>query len=622
MLASALSISNLVSRGLRLTRYGYVIALGSVAAFVLVRYGLDVLGGDANVLFLVPVAIAGVLGARFGAVAAAFAAVAETFFFLPPIHSLAIERPEDRWGLVARTVVGLTIVLLISALRRSSKSVATELPPRQKRIIDGLPALLAYAPRGAGSAGTPGLGDDWTAIATSDGAPDRRLRELLSGPVASEQRLREAWGGQPRVAHRTVVGPDGERRQTQVFFLPHRRGDAVEGLYLLELDAAPTDPPDVAQVCARHDALVEIVARLPDAALLVRADGAVAVASAAARPFIGPDARAEWLARFVPTLDGDVSRDGHDRVGARPDTLVEDATIDHADGSAHPVRITAVPMQVGASSVVLLLIRDRSEEVRLDHARVEAELAAQQSEKMSTVGRLAAGLAHDINNILAVIMAFAHLATRNQGDANACMEEITVAGTRGRALTSQLLAFVRKQPMQPRPVDVAETLDQVGGLLRCLIGRQIKLSLVNGPSLDPVMLVPGQLEQVLMNLLANARDSMGDAGGAISVTAENVLIDEDFARARPDMRAGPHVKVRVVDSGAGMDEATLERLFRAPFTTKSTGTGLGLTIVRQIVHQAHGNIDVRSSPGNGTTFDVYLPSVITRPTSRAALRDR
>jgi PAS domain S-box-containing protein len=233
-----------------------------------------------------------------------------------------------------------------------------------------------------------------------------------------------------------------------------------------------------------------------------------------------------------------------------------------------------------------------------------------QAEKMAALGLLAGGIAHDFNNMLTAILGYCDilLAGAPSGQPREGLEKIREAGERAASLSRQLLALSRKQLPQPRLVDVRAILAGMDSLLRRLTGEAIELVTVTDPALGPVEAVPGQMEQILLNLVVNARDALPE-GGRITIELANALPEAGRARGPGVLRPGPYVMLAVTDTGCGMGEEILAELFRPLFTTKGAGqgTGLGLFTVHEIVKQNGGLIAVASQPGQGTRVEIYLP---------------
>lgn len=232
-------------------------------------------------------------------------------------------------------------------------------------------------------------------------------------------------------------------------------------------------------------------------------------------------------------------------------------------------------------------------------------------QKMEAVGRLAGGVAHDFNNVLTVISGYSELLLAQfdgEEELEHDLKEIHQASTRGANLTRQLLAFSRMQVLQPEILDLDEAIHGLEKMIRRLIGEDVETVVTGTEGLWPLKADRGQLDQILMNLVVNARDAMPD-GGRLTIAASNAVLDDDFVRAHPGSSPGPHVHLRVSDTGTGMDEETQARLFEPFFTTKERdkGTGLGLSTVYGIVKQSGGSIYVDSELGKGTHFDIYLP---------------
>jgi PAS domain S-box-containing protein len=267
---------------------------------------------------------------------------------------------------------------------------------------------------------------------------------------------------------------------------------------------------------------------------------------------------------------------------------------------------------------ILVIGQDISELRRLEHQLLL-------SQRMEGIGRLAGGIAHDFNNLLTAILGHAEMAQDDvapSDPARGNIAEITRAAQRAADLTRQLLAFARRQIIEPRIVDLNGLVVNVDRMLRRLLGEDVELVTVQDPELWRVRIDPGQFEQVLVNLAVNARDAMPD-GGTLVIETRNDNLDEDFARTHATVQAGPHVLLAVSDTGSGMDEDVLAHIFEPFFTTKEVGkgTGLGLATCYGIVKQNRGSIWVDSEPRVGTTFRIYLPRADAAPVQPADATD-
>ncbi|MGA3211969.1 MAG: response regulator, partial [Terriglobales bacterium] len=249
--------------------------------------------------------------------------------------------------------------------------------------------------------------------------------------------------------------------------------------------------------------------------------------------------------------------------------------------------------------------------VETDEQRRQLEEQLRQKQKIEALGALTGGIAHDFNNLIMIISAYSQEMLDQVSKGHpfyAGLEQIHKAGDRAAALVRQMLAFSRKQVLSPRLLDVNATLSETTRMLRRLVGEDIDLSLTLGAETWPVVADPVQMEQVLLNLAANARDAM-PRGGKLGLTTRNADLDSEFVSSHLGSRLGPHVVVSVRDSGCGMAPEVQSHIFDPFFTTKDVGkgTGLGLASVYGIVKQSGGYITVESEIGKGTTFEIYLP---------------
>lgn len=283
--------------------------------------------------------------------------------------------------------------------------------------------------------------------------------------------------------------------------------------------------------------------------------------------------------------------------------VVVETTFPALDGhylvSSYPLRNPAGEL-MGAVSVV----RDITREIQIGEQ-------LRQAQKMEAIGQLAGGIAHDFNNLLHVILSYSDLALEDMPATvsyRADIEEVKQAAKRAAALTGQLLAFSRRQVIQPVSLDLNESIGNLLKMIRRIIGEHINLDFVRGHSLGMIHADPGQMEQVLMNLCINARDAM-PGGGKLTLETENVLIDGEYAATHPWAVPGRYVLLSVTDTGCGIAKENLARIFDPFFTTKdkSKGTGMGLATVYGIVKQHNGHINVYSEVGKGSLFKIYLP---------------
>ncbi|HEX7581684.1 MAG TPA: ATP-binding protein, partial [Gaiellaceae bacterium] len=284
-------------------------------------------------------------------------------------------------------------------------------------------------------------------------------------------------------------------------------------------------------------------------------------------------------------------------------------------GHTIPVEILLAPLldAAGTQGMAIAVIRDISDRKRAEAERLLLEEELRQARKMDAVGQLAGGIAHDFNNLLTVISGYTDiLLSRLERGANGSEElaEISKAAERAAELTRQLLAYSRTQLLEPRVLDLNHVVTGTQAMLGRLIGENIDFSTTLAEDLGCISADNGQIEQIVMNLVVNARDAMPD-GGTLLLETGNITLAELSRDRRPDMPPGDYVVLAVTDSGQGMHATTVERIFEPFYTTKArgAGTGLGLSTVYGIVKQSGGYIEVESEPGKGASFRLYFPQV-------------
>jgi PAS domain S-box-containing protein len=317
---------------------------------------------------------------------------------------------------------------------------------------------------------------------------------------------------------------------------------------------------------------------------------------------------------FFPPDQAQAYREVDVRVLSTTAALELEQTVPRADG-VHTYLSLKAPL-VDASGVVYGLCgvaTDITERKRAEAALGRTQEQLRQAQKMEAIGNLAGGVAHDFNNLLSVILSYSSLLAQelNPSDPRkAELGEIETAARRAADLTKQLLAFSRKQVLEPKVVNLNDVVARSERLLRRLIGEHIELQVRTSEMIGSVKVDPGQVEQIVMNLAVNARDAM-PLGGTLRIETGSVELDEGYAAEHFGVTPGPHVMLSVTDTGTGIDEATKSRMFEPFFTTKERGkgTGLGLSTVFGIVQQSGGSVWVDSELGRGTTFKIYFPRV-------------
>jgi PAS domain S-box-containing protein len=322
-----------------------------------------------------------------------------------------------------------------------------------------------------------------------------------------------------------------------------------------------------------------------------------------------PEWRERWRAHFAAfTARGECAL-----LAGPTDIMLADR-----DGRPLPVEIavTALPSAGGFGAIAFVRdIRPRKEAEERERQRqqrlVEARTALDRSQKLEAVGKLTGGVAHDFNNILHIISANVQLMMRNEESTRKRLLNIMDAVERGKKLAAQLLAFARRQPLHPSVVNLAQLIERMDSLLHRAAGDAIEIVFTIRDGLWNTLVDPNQLENVLLNLVINARDAMNNEG-RIGITLDNAVVDADSELARTNVRPGEYVRIAISDTGSGMPADVMERAFEPFFTTKpeGEGTGLGLSMAHGVVKQSGGHIRLASAPGEGTTVTIYLPRAL------------
>ncbi len=369
----------------------------------------------------------------------------------------------------------------------------------------------------------------------------------------------------------------------------------------------------------RHEERISLLGRMldeaPAAVMIHDAEGQIRYANHQAVRMHGYDDEAEFLAVNLNALDVPESaalieervRD----IAVRGEAQFE-VTHYRKDRSLLPMDVLVKVIDWHGRPAMLSIARDVSERKRSEEVQERLREHLAQAQKLESVGRLAGGVAHDFNNMLGVILGHADLALEGVAPGSslgASLEEIRKAAERSAKLTRQLLAFARKQTISPRLLDLNETIESMLKMLRRLIGEDIDLCWLPAERIKPVRMDPAQIDQLLANLVVNARDAIAGVG---QVTIETGLVrfDEAYCAVHDGYVPGEYVLLAVSDTGCGMDQATMSQIFEPFFTTKEVGvgTGLGLATVYGIIKQNGGLINVYSEVGEGSTFRIYLPA--------------
>ena len=573
-------------------RYGAAVVM--VAGAACCNYLLPPVYGESHYSFFSVAVLASALcgGMGPGLLATAVSALCSAYLFIAPFHSFRIEAPEAAQRLAMFVLEG-TIISLVGRVIRNNRT--PELASTFRRYV------LAVVPV-AGAV---------IMKLVLFPALERRLPFTLfySAIVAT------AWVGGAGPAllaaalsaacvHYLFSGPAGQT--------------AEPGLTLFLLETTVL----CLLTASFRQRLVEARAQLggvfedsPLGVLIIDGDLRILRANPAFRQLLGAD-ESQLKKRAVTDL---VDPESRERVRAFLDQLIRQQTTVFAEQVCLVNGMAVVWVNLhgswirksaGRAQSYLLLVKDITEQRRTEEALRETEARLQRGQRMEAIGMFAGGMAHDFNNLLAVMFCCCEgLLSRRDlpGEPRRYAEELLQTAKTAADLTRQLLTFARRQPGIAQVVQVNAVVTEIAGLLRRLIGQRIELHTVLATEAGSVRADPSQLQQVLMNLAANARDAMPLGG---QLTIRTFRTNPEPGPVDTATRAGPHVTLQVVDTGHGMDETVRSRIFEPLFTTKDLGkgTGLGLATVGSIVKKLAGHIDVDSSPGKGTCFSIHLPS--------------
>ncbi len=431
--------------------------------------------------------------------------------------------------------------------------------------------------------------------------------------------LPEAW----KEAHQSALGgqivkneddwyelEDGSILHSRWECRPWYRSDRTIGGIVLYTEAT-TERREAEEALAQSEGRYRQLFELEsDAVLLIDAEtGQILEANGAACSLYGYDP-SEWLAMKNTDLSLDPEKTRADAQNGR--TWVPSRRHRAKDGTTILVEITARHFELKGRHTILAAMRDVTERERATQILRESGERLRQSQKMEAIGQLAGGIAHDFNNLLTTIMGYSELLLAGDcsdtGRVRNDVSQIRQAAERARELTNQILTFSRRQPQRPEILSPNALIKEAEQLLRRTLGEDIEFVTSLDPDTSAIEVDPSQFSQVITNLAVNAREAM-PSGGRIAISTGNVVLDEEFCESHPDCTPGPFVMVEVSDTGRGIEQETLDRIFEPFFSTKGQGAsaGLGLSAVHGIVKQSGGHIFVESQSGVGSTFKIFLP---------------
>jgi PAS domain S-box-containing protein len=455
----------------------------------------------------------------------------------------------------------------------------------------------------------------------ADEVMGRNVKMLMPSPYRDEHdRYLDNFH---RTGEKKIIGigreVSGLRKDGSVFPMDLSVGEAKEGDASIfvgiihDLSQYKRAEQEIRETAARLKALVETAV---DGVIMIDGQGLIQMFNPACEKLFGYEA-AEVIGQNVSILMPRPYREEHQtylenfhRTGEKKIIGIgREVTGQRKDGSIFPMDLSVGEAKHGdGESIFVGIIHDLTE-----RKQTEAQLI--QAQKMETVGQLSGGIAHDFNNLLTVVVGNAEVLSeslRARPDLQHLADSIVAAGERGAELTQRLLAFSRRQTLQPADIDCNALVRGMEKLLRRMLPEAISVKTILNADVWTAYADPGQLENAILNLAINARDAMPD-GGTLTVTTANVPLDERYRDLHPEVNPGEYVMVSVTDDGSGMPKEVLDHVFEPFFTTKEVGkgSGLGLSMVYGFVKQSNGHVAIYSEPALGTTVRIYLPAVAT-----------
>lgn len=491
------------------------------------------------------------------------------------------------------------------AERRETEAALRESEDQLRLVTDSLPVQIGLVDRDERFVWCNKTLGEWMALPL-DEIIGHRMDEVdpPSHYKAIEPWVREVLSGKRTENENTIDYPDGVTRHVLRVCVPAFGPDgAVTGYYFFVHDI--TERKNAEQAMREYSERLELITdNLP--VLIAYVD------SEERYKFVNRQCR-QWYARtaadIIDRRVADIHPDNYARFAERFDRVKQgrpvefDDRLTYPDGVTRDIRATYLPHKAPDGTVVGIfsLVEDMTE-VK------QAEERARQSQKMEAVGQLTGGVAHDFNNLLAVIIGNAEILVEDLGEDDPSPKAILRAARRGTELTQRLLAFSRRQPLDPQSVDLGNLAVGMTGMLRRTLGETIEIDIAAEAGLWPAMADAGQVENALLNLAINARDAM-PGGGRLTIECMNARVEDAYLEGKPDASPGEFAVLAVSDTGVGMPPSVLEHVFEPFFTTKEVGrgTGLGLSMIYGFAKQSGGHVSICSEEGRGTTVKLYLP---------------